>query len=293
MNKDAPVVRFARGGREAVSGRSWDSPISVLHGASGLGVAPVEIAKAPRLAGDGSVVRGVRFADRELFVPLRLQAPTMADLHVLRRELTRVVAPTSGDPAGSRTTVTFEDPATGTVRSIFGVYREGLEGELGESFHNTWQTIGLVFDCPDPWWMGEDRTTSLQLGGDTKPFLSDTVDFFPVTLSASVVQGDLTIHIDGDADVWPVWEITGPGEDLVIESPQGRIQVDGVFDAGDVLRIDTRQGRMVPDRWSDTSLDSRLFPLHVGSNHLSITMVGATPDTMVRLVWAERWLEAV
>lgn len=50
---------------------------------------------------------------------------------------------------------------------------------------------------------------------------------------------------------------------------------------------------MVPDRWDDTSLRSDLFPLHRGRNSIQVSMVGATTDTIVRLVYRERWLEGV
>lgn len=293
MSKDSPLVSFAKGALSFDLGRSGTDRAAHLYGSQGLGVAPVDIGKSDRLAGDGSIVRGVRFGDRDVFVPVLLQAPTMGDLHLLRRELTRVVAPVSGDPEGSRVTVRIEDPSTGTVRTILGIYREGLEGDFGDGYHAVWQTVGLVFDCPDPWWLGEDRTASMSLGGGAKPFLSDTVDFFPVMLAESAVAGDLVVRVEGDAAAAPVWEITGPGEDLVIESEAGRIQIDGEFAAGEVVRVNTVTGRITPDRWDDTSLDSRLFHLPVGTSTIHVSMVGATTDTMVRLVWQERWLEAV
>src|SRR5699024_11285528 len=37
--------------------------------------------------------------------------------------------------------------------------------------------------------------------------------FFPVFLSDSTVQGGHELTVEGDAPVWPVWEITGPGRE--------------------------------------------------------------------------------
>ena len=293
MVKGSPVVRFGRGGQVLELGRHGSGPAVHLYGATGLGVAPVSIEKSDRLAGDGSVVRGVRYGDREVFIPVLLQQPSMAALNAAREDLYRLLAPSPGDPAGSLVEVTVEDPTSDRVRTVRGIYREGLEGDFGDGFHGVWQTLGLVFDCADPWWLGRERTVSLQVGGTGKPFLSDTVDFFPVILSPSAVAGEFTVQVDGDAEVFPVWEITGPGEDLVIESEQGRIEVDGEFPAGEVFRIDAGAGRLSPDRWDDLSLESRLFPLRRGTNHISASMVGSTADSMIRLVWRERWLAAV
>lgn len=278
-----------------VLGRSGSDAVALMHGSQGLGVAPVSVGKAERLSGDGSIVRGVRFDDREVFIPVLLQARSVSELDGLRMDLIDRLAPVSGDPDGSLVDVRVEDPTSGAARTVRGIYTGGLQGDFGDGYHGTWQTLGLVFDCADPWWLGDERTVTLQPAGDVKPFLSETVDFFPVVLAQSVVQGTLDLRVQGDAPAWPAWEITGPGEDLVIEhvGSGARIQVDGVFAAGEVVRIVTGEGRIVPDRWDDVSLDSRLFPLVPGPNQVQVSLVGATADTRVRLVWQERWRAAL
>ena len=285
---DSPIVSFGRGGERFTLGRGQDDPVLHLHGSTGLGLAPVSIESSDRLTGDGSIVRGVRYGTREVFIPLLMEAESVGALSLMRRELTRLLAPHSG-----MVDVRIEDPATGTDRMIRGYFREGLEGDFGDGFHGAWQTLGLTFECPDPWWLGPERTRTLQLNPVVKDFLSDTTPFFPVILAESVVQDEWTIEVEGDADVWPTWEVTGPGTDLLIESDDARIFIAGTFLAGQVTRIDTAAGVISPDRWADTSLDSRLFPLRAGVNTLRVSMVNATVDTTVRLVWQERYLEGV
>lgn len=290
---DAPIVTFSRNGQDIVLGRSGDSPVLHLHGSTGLGLAPVEVSKSSRLAGDGSIVRGVRYADREVFIPLFVEQPSTGDLSLWRRELNRLLAPASGDPGGSLVDVRVEDPATGTVRIARGIYTGGLEGDFGSDFYGNWQTLGVTFECPDPWWLGPERTQTLQVDPGSKPFLSDSVPFFPIILGSSTVVGEFDVPIEGDGEVWPVWEITGPGTDLLIQRGDERIFIAGEFPAGDVTRIQTRPRRITPDRWDDVSLDSTLFSLQPGQNRIHITMVGATPETLVRLVWQERYLEGI
>lgn len=288
---DSPIVTFSRNGQEVTLGRSGDAPVLHLNGSEGLGVAPVEIAKSDRIAGDGSVVRGVRYGDREVFIPMLVEQPSTGDLNLWRRELNRLLAPVPGDPEGSLVDVRVEDPTTGTVRTVRGIYQTGLEGEFGSDYFGDWQTLGVRFDCSDPWWLGQERTQTLRLNPGSKPFLSDTEPFFPVLLAESVVQGDWSITVDGDGPVWPVWEVTGPGTGLRITRGTERIEIDGEVRAGETLRIDTRSGRIVPDRWDDASDGTELFPLRPGMNRLQVSMVGATVDTLVRLVYHERWLE--
>ena len=470
---DSPVVSFSRDGQEFVLGRSGEDSVLHLYGSTGLGVAPVSVESSPRLTGDGSVVRGVRYDSREVYLPLFLESETVGGLSEVRRRLNRLLAPHLG-PVDVRVV----DPATDTDRMIRGYYTEGLDGDFGDGFHGTWQTLGLTFECPDPWWLGPERVNSLRVNPGSKPFLSEgevsrrnlvpnpfgsgasgvdywrtvrgelssstddgefaarfvkdatdghsyldpstdyrpraestfrfsvdmktssrvkvglrvrayggaegeaalsyvfqapgdgwvrrsveapveampdggylralvhvddieagdsvllrramvevdppeddpyfdgdslgckwvggadgpesvmwdsekTTPFFPVVLAESVVQGDWDIAVEGDGPVFPVWEVTGPGTDLRITRGDDRIEIDGEVRAGETLRIDTATGRITPDRWDDVSLRSRLFPLTPGTNHLNVSMVGATEDTIIRLVYRERYLEGV
>src|SRR5699024_11934787 len=117
-----PTVTFARGGQELVLGRCGREPVVHMYGSDGLGLAPTVVAKSDRLAGDGSIVRGVRYADREVFVPVLLRAATMAGLNQIRSDLYRMLAPRSGDPDGSLVDVRVDDPTSGRRRMIRCIY---------------------------------------------------------------------------------------------------------------------------------------------------------------------------
>ena len=133
----------------------------------------------------------------------------------------------------------------------------------------------------------------LRVNPGAKPFLSDTIPFFPVILAQSVVQGRFDVEIEGDGPVSPVWEVLGPGTDLRISDGSSVIEIDGDFPAESPVVIDTGSGRIVPDRWADTSLRSRLFDLAPGRHSLTVTLVSATADTLVRLTYRERYLEGI
>lgn len=290
---EAPIVTFSRDGQEVVLGRSGDAPVLHLNGSEGLGVGPVETSDSERLGGDGSITRGVRFGKREVFIPLLVEMESVRELNEWRRALNRLVAPVSGDPARSFVDITVEDPTTGSSRMIRGLYTGGLEGNFGSDYHGSWQTLGLTFECPDPWWLGPERLRTLQVAPGTKPFISQTVPFFPVVLAPSNVVGAWDIDIAGDGAVWPSWEVVGPGRDLVIESGDNRLSILGGFPSTPVL-IQTRPRRVTPrERFRDLTQGSVLFPLEPGRQQIRVSLVGATPDTFVRMVFRERFLEAV
>lgn len=283
---DSPIVSFSRNGETLTLGRGPEDSVLHLYGSTGLGLAPVSVASSPRLSGDGSIVRGVRYDARELFVPLMLEAASTGELSAVRRNLTALLAPHLGEVE-----VRVQDPATGTDRMIRGLLKDGLEGDFGSGYYGSWQTLGLIFECHDPWWLGPEQVTELRINPGSKPFISTSATFFPVMLAQSTVQGRFQVDIQGAGPVLPVWEVVGPGEDLVISNGRARIEVGGAFAAGSPVVLDAASGRITPDRWADVSLRSRLFALEPGSQTITVTLVGATTDTLVRLTYRERYLE--
>lgn len=285
---DSPIVSFGRDGETFTLGRGPEDPVLHLHGSTGLGLAPVDIASSDRITGDGSIVRGVRYGSREVYIPLLMEAESAGALSLMRRELTALLAPHRGPVE-----IWVEDPATGTDRMVRGYFREGLDGDFGDAFHGAWQTLGLTFECPDPWWLGPEQIVELRINPGSKPFISQSVPLFPVMLGQSSVIGKFDVDIRGAGPVLPAWEVIGPGTDLVIACGTARIEISGNFAAGSSVLIDAATGRITPDRWADLSLRSRLFALEPGVQSLTATMVGATTDTVVRLTYRERYLEGV
>lgn len=285
---DSPIVTLARDGQVIELGRSGVEPVLHLHGSTGLGLAPVEVSSSARLTGDGNVVRGVRYGAREVFIPIRADFPTYGEMTAWRRELARVIAPHLG-----MTEVRIQDPVSGSDRYIRGYYKDGLSGDFGDDFTGDGQTFGLTFECPDPWWMGPQRLETMQVAPGAKPFLSQTTPFFPVILAQSVIAGSFDVMVEGDGAVLPTWEITGPGTDLVIKSGTDVIEVSGSFPAGQTVVLDARSGVWPKDLATRVSLRSRLFSLRPGPQQISVAMVSATPDTYVRLVYRERYLEGI
>src|SRR5690625_3737439 len=118
--------------------------------------------------------------------------------------------------------------------------------------------------------------------------------FFPIFLADSPVQGEHELTVEGDAPVWPVWEITGPGKDVEIIGPGG----DRIFIEGEVtspIRVVTEpRKRSITD---DTGLiwermkpgDDQLFLLQPWINKIKMTMVGGTPESTIKAVYSENW----
>ena len=118
--------------------------------------------------------------------------------------------------------------------------------------------------------------------------------FFPVFLADSTVQGEHELRVEGDAPVWPVWEIVGPGRDVEIIGPDGsRLFVEG--EVSTPITIVTEPGkRSIRDAsgliWNRMKPgDDQFFALEPGEQTVKMTMVGGNPESTIKAVYSENW----
>lgn len=272
------------------------------HGAKGLGMAPVKTESSPLLGGNGSLLLGVRMEGRPIIIPAVLDAPTEADANDQRREIMDFLSPLDitgigrapVDPAdGLQLMVESEDLGR---REIGVVYTDGLDGDFGGDYTSRSQSFLLEFEAVEHLWRGRPVELSKTVAPARKPFLSTTVPFFPIVLSASTVQGEMSLLVRGDAPVFPVWTVTGPGRDLSITNPRTRerFYLEGSITSpitidmanGDVVSREAPNGELF-DR---VSLDSKMMPLEPGNSMWNVALVGATEDSNISVTYTPRWL---
>lgn len=287
---DVPTISLHRGNVSVtLSNVDDDGSFLLTQGATGLGWGPIELT-TDALAGGGSVLRHRRLAEAEVMIPMLLGSRDFYQRRMDRRTLEELC---DGEV---EIRVTHND---GWHRSRSGYLKDGLEGsyDSGEDSHDG-QALVLTFACPDPWWYGAEKGFVQKVEAGRKPFITSfggaaTIPFFPVVLASSTVAGAYQLEVSGDAPAWPVWEIVGPGEDLLIESVDTgeQIFIEGEF--GEVVTIDTRAGDIYSasfsqgELWDRVSIESVLFPLQPGNNSIRMTMVNARPDSEVRLRYRE------
>lgn len=288
-----PIVTIAGNGDE-VTLDGVGSEFTLKPGMTGTGIAPRELTFS-ELARGGAVLRKRRPTNIETTIPFDVFHGYGEDsydkLEDSRRRLEHIC---TGE-------VEIRILTKDGYRSAFGEYKEGLEGDFSRAAVNNYRmNLALTFTCPDPWWYGAEQVLVQKVDAGRKPFITApgseaTIPFFPVVLASSTVDGAYQLDIKGDAEAWPIWEVHGPGEDLLIESVKTgeRTFIEGDF--GEVVTIDTRLGDIYSpsmtngEMWDRTSLDSVLFPLQPGTNRVKITMVNARPDSQVVLRYREAY----
>src|SRR5690625_2941872 len=118
--------------------------------------------------------------------------------------------------------------------------------------------------------------------------------FFPIFLADSTVQGEHELTVEGDAPVWPVWEITGPGKDVEIIGPDGsRLFVEGEVSSPITIVTEPRK-RSIRDAsgliWERMKPgDDQFFALEPGEQVVKMTMVGGNPESTIKAVYSENW----
>src|SRR5690625_3063715 len=118
--------------------------------------------------------------------------------------------------------------------------------------------------------------------------------FFPVFLADSTVQGEHELRVEGDAPVWPVWEIQGPGRDVEIIGPDGsRLFVEGEVSSPITIVTEPRK-RSIRDAsgliWERMKPgDDQFFALEPGEQVVKMTMVGGNPESTIKAVYSENW----
>ena len=286
-----PIVTLAGNGDE-VTLDGVGSEFTLKPGMTGTGLAPREHTFS-ELARGGSVRRNSRPTNLEPLIPFDVFHGYGEDSYAKLEDSRRRLESLCDD------LVEIRLETKDGFRSAFGYYKEGLGGDFAKASVNNYRmNLALAFECPDPWWYGQERVLTQKVDAGRKPFLtslggSATIPFLPVVLADSTVDGAYELDIQGDAETWPIWEVTGPGEDLLIEqvSTGERVFIEGEF--GETVTIDAKLGDIYSDTftqgelWDRTSLDSVLFPLKPGKNRVKITMVNARPDSEIRLRYRE------
>jgi len=261
----------------------------VLPGVEGLDDPPRALVEVEPATWDGSMITGVRYTPREVFLPLHYQAPDPARLRTTLRTIAALLDPKRGP-------VTLEVAHTdGTRRFIDGHLSKPFGAALTSAEGSVWRALGLQLRCGDPYFYTTKQARTWTLT-DPPAFLSAT--FLPAQLSDSQVTGGGILTNPGDADSHPTWTLTGPcdaatvtcGDDIAWTVP------DGLLDTEELV-LDTRRGTQTvtvngAPAWGRLAPGARLGALHPGANMFTVEAVSATADTKVTASWSQRWLTA-
>jgi len=217
----------------------------------------------------GSRVRYTAFSVREIDLPLYISGNSESELRARLRDLIARFNPVDDD---GRLRVTRPD---GTRREIFCRYSRGMElvEDTGRYLGSKFAKAVATFRCNDPLWYDVVAVNNSFGAGTPQAFFPGT----PFRLSSGTIFNASTLIVnDGDLDTWPIWVITGPGNNIALRNLDTgeKIEFQSGFALadGEQLIIDTRENKRSVRRVTST-----LTPVISG---VTVTAISATSATV-------------
>lgn len=237
----------------------------------------------------GQQLQRVVVGVREVDLPLLIQGTSITDLRTRLRAVVRAFDPTRGDGILRVTTV------DGMGRDLTCRYVSGLEiAETADLSGPTWLEATVVLRAFDPYWYANTPIVSTYTQGSSVLFFP----ILPLRIGNTSNFGNPTVTNPGDVSAWPIWTVTGPGSNVLIQNVTTGETLSSYLTliAGQVLTIDTRPGIKSVTRedgsnqFATLSSTSTLWEIGTGNVAINLTMTGASGASSVVLSYTPRYL---
>jgi hypothetical protein len=251
-----------------------------LAGATGLGLPQLSVQWLEG-AGDGAAYRGRRVLPRDIDIPLDIVGRDRAHLSGLVTRLARVLADESG------LTLTYID--SGGLRwSTSVAWIGGGEMDAGTSARDV-QTV-ITLRAPSPYFLAESPQT-VPLGGASAGAFLSSMSSMPLASSQAI--GAVQLSNEGDVNAFPVWEVTGPGDNFKAISATGKtLHWTGTLTAGQKLIVDMGAGTVKDgtgaNRYASLAPAPHFWSVPPGVSTATASLLNTTSASRVVCSWRPR-----
>lgn len=264
----------------------------VQLGAQGLDGGSVDLLTSTPAGWDGDLVDDISSQPVEVFLPILVDGNgSLEGLVATKRSLREFTNPRRGP---YRTRVTRP---SGAYREIAGLRTQFVDGGLdADSWGVTWQKVGLVQHCSDPFWVEPD--TAWHVEWNVRDDTASPLPILPLAPGTGQALGDTNdVTVYGDVDTDPVWKITGPLEAVTVRDVARGLRwtLTASIGDGETWTVDCRRGRQgVFDPTGARSrgalsADAYLWGLSPGVSQVQTTVTGASAGASVVGDAPSRW----
>ncbi|MGA5019246.1 phage tail family protein [Streptomyces griseoincarnatus] len=251
-----------------------------LAGATGLGLPQLSVQWLEG-AGDGAAYRGRRVLPRDIDLPLDIVGRNRAHLSELVTRLARALADESG------LTLTHIDSAGGRWSTPVA-WIGGGEMDAGAGSRDV-QTV-ITLRAPSPYFLAESPQT-VPIGGQTAGAFLSSMSSMPLAPSQAI--GEIQLSNEGDVNAFPVWEVTGPGDNFKAISPAGRtLHWTGTLAAGEKLIVDMGAGTVKSgtgvNRYAALAAAPHFWSIPPGSSTATASLLNTTTASKIVCSWRPR-----
>jgi hypothetical protein len=265
--------------RLSLSGFETDGVgFQALAGITGLGLPQLSVQWLEG-AGDGAAYRGRRVLPRDIDIPLDIVGRDRAHLSALVTRLARVLA--------DECTLTYIDEP-GVRWSTAVRWTGGGSIDPGAGGRDI-QTV-ITLRAPSPYFLSESPQT-VAIGGTVAASFLSSMSAMP--LSSSQAIGTVELSNDGDVPAYPVWEVTGPGDNFKAVSPTGEVlHWTGTLAAGEKLVVDMGAGTVKDstgaNRYTALNTAPRFWSVAPGASTATASLLNITTASKVVCSWRPR-----
>jgi hypothetical protein len=251
-----------------------------LAGATGLGLPQLAVQWLEG-AGDGAAYRGRRVLPRDIDIPLDIVGRDRVHLSELVTRLARVLADESG------LTLTYVDNE-GVRWSTAVAWVGGGEMDAGAGSRDV-QTV-ITLRAPSPYFLSESPQT-VTIGGATAGAFLSSMSSMPLASSQAI--GTVQLSNEGDVAAYPVWEVTGPGDNFKAISPTGKmLHWTGTLTAGQKLIVDMGAGTVKDgtgaNRYASLATAPQFWSVVPGTSTATASLLNITSASKVVCSWRPR-----
>lgn len=184
----------------------------------------------------GQTLQSWRLEPREVFLPVLFRGDSFTDVEGLQRDFWHSLA------LGEYGWLNVTD-GNGYTRSL--QLRLVGDGQLPYALdpyseETKYRAVGLEMVADNPWWQGEEVSTTFGLGPEgTATFFGNGSSATPFYIVKSTGGTDATLVNLGDMPAWITWTITGPMSSFDLEVDGHHVTGAITVDTGETLTIET------------------------------------------------------
>lgn len=262
----------------------------------GMWAPPYTLSSTRMPLSEGSQFRDAVVEERGVDLKQKVRADSRDQLRALLRDLSRRMNPRLGQGSVSNPGLGQLKIVNGNDVRVLNCYPWGIKEPVD---HGTSAELVLSFTAYDPCWYDEDPIiTTVENTSVVAPFFSSI--WFPLRLVGSLNYALRTMVNPGDADSYPIWTITGPGDTIILRNlTSGKSLSMGTLalNPGQILKIDTREGIKTVlldglNAMKSMTILSSLWNLMPGNNQVQIQMSNTTPYSLITVEYTPRYLSA-
>lgn len=281
---------------------SWDGseridlssgPVRWRSDAEGLEVPPVDVLLGTSPGMPGGTIEEVYTLPRDVLLPVTIGGADWVDTWSSIQRLRDLTDPEQGMTLDGNFRLVAASP--NGVRHLDLAYRDGLRGNGQPSQVRQNRVLDLVAAMPFAQ-EREEQTAEFRLVSTPRPFLTagpgTTRPWGTLAITASdVLTGETPVVLGSSVPVFPVLEIVGPGDSVLLTGDNGlRIDIPAGLGSDETMRIVTDPRRPSVRVNGDLAagrlaLGSRFAPFGKGTTTIEATIPDATSATRLRMTW--------